>query len=62
MPTSQQLIKGSDDLTALFLQRSDSFPKILFCDGYDLERMQDDLLALDPENRIEAGIGNLRKR
>ena len=58
VPTSQQLIKGSDDLIPVFLQRPDSFPKILPRDGNNLERMQNDRLALDSESRIEAGMGH----
>ena len=58
VPTSQQLVKGSDNLIALFLQRPDSFPKILPGDGNNLERMQNDRLALDSESRIEAGMGH----
>jgi hypothetical protein len=58
VPTSQQLIKGSDDLIALFLQRSDLLPKMLPGNGNHLEEIQHDRPALDPESRIEAGIGN----
>ena len=62
VPTSQQLIKGSDDLIPVFLQRPDSFPKILPRDGNNLERMQNDRLTLDPESRIKAGVGHFPER
>jgi hypothetical protein len=58
VPTSQQLVEGGNDLIAVFLQRPDSFAEILLGDGNNLERVQDDRLSLDPESRIEAGIGN----
>lgn len=41
VPTSQQFIKGSDDFVALFLQRSDQLPEILFGDEIDFEGAYD---------------------
>jgi hypothetical protein len=62
VPTNQQFIEGGDDFVAVLLQRPDQLSEILFGDGHDFERVQDDRLTFDPESRIEAGVRNLPER
>ena len=56
---SQQTIQGVHDATALVVEGCHIFAKLVVGNRSNFERMQNRLILLDPEGRVEASIADL---